>query len=210
MFLFLSIGLEIRIGFVMNTLRKILILVTMVMLPVESASAAGKDSIQVADHAFPMAIVSADTTLTLKSGTHYRYMGMFDVLSAGIYLPESVSAKDFVKPGSKALRLCYDRAFSADEFSKVTVDFMTDNNPLEVVKAVEKEIDAFNKLYQAVVPGDCYALVFVKGQGLSFFKNDVELGKPGKDTFAEAVFRIWFGPKPFSKGMRDDLLEGTL
>ena len=124
--------------------------------------------------------------------------------------PESVSAKDFVKPGSKALRLCYDRAFSADEFSKVTVDFMTDNNPLEVVKAVEKEIDAFNKLYQAVVPGDCYALVFVKGQGLSFFKNDVELGKPGKDKFAEAVFRIWFGPEPFSKGMRDDLLEGAL
>jgi hypothetical protein len=194
----------------MRWFKQLLLLAVVVMLPGASAWAEDNESVKIADHDFPKTIALDGTILTLKSGTHYRYMRMFDVLSAGIYLPQSVAAKDFVKPGSKALRLCYDRAFSADEFSKVTVDFMTDNNPLEVVKAVAKEIDVFNKLYQAVVPGDCYALVFGKGQGLSFYKNDVLLGKPGKDKFAEAVFRIWFGPEPFSKGMRDDLLEGTL
>ena len=164
----------------------------------------------IADHTFPKKLERDGETLLLKSGVHYRYMGMFDVLSAGIYLPEKVAAKDFVKPGSKALRLCYDRKFSAEEFSKVTVDFMEDNNPLEVVDEVRKEIDVFNSLYEAVVPGDCYALFYVKGKGLVFYKNDRVLGTPGQDKFAEAVFKIWFGPKPFSSGMRDDLLEGKL
>ena len=195
---------------VFKFMKQFLVLWLALMMLGTPLLAQDKESIKVADHIFPKTIVLEGTKLTLKSGTHYRYMRMFDVLSAGIYLPEAVPAQDFVKPGSKALRLCYDRAFSAEEFSKVTVDFMTDNNPLEVVKASEKEIDAFNKLYQAVVPGDCYALIFVKGLGLSFYKNDVKLGNPGKDEFAEAVFRIWFGPEPFSKGMRDDLLEGTL
>ena len=164
----------------------------------------------IGDHTFPDTLERDGTTLSLKSGTHYRYMSMFDVLSAGIYLPSNVPAKDFVKPGSKALRLCYDRKFSADEFSKVTVDFMKDNNPLEVVNQVKKEIDVFNSLYEAVVPGDCYALFFVEGKGLVFYKNDRVLGTPGQDKFAEAVFKIWFGPEPFSSGMRDDLLEGKI
>ena len=164
----------------------------------------------IGDHTFPKTLERDGVSLLLKSGTHYRYMSMFDVLSAGIYLPADVPAKDFVKMGSKALRLCYDRKFSAEEFSKVTVDFMKDNNPLEVVNQVRKEIDVFNSLYEAVVPGDCYALFYAKGKGLVFYKNDRVLGTPGQDKFAEAVFRIWFGPKPFSSGMRDDLLEGKI
>lgn len=176
-----------------------------------SSGWAKKDSTHtIGDHTFPTTLERDGTILSLKSGTHYRYMSMFDVLSAGIYLPDNVPAKDFVKPGSKALRLCYDRNFSAEEFSKVTVDFMKDNNPLELVNQVKKEIDVFNSLYEAVVPGDCYALFFVQGKGLVFYKNDRVLGTPGQDKFAEAVFKIWFGPDPFSSGMRDDLLEGKI
>ena len=172
--------------------------------------AKGEGTHQFGDHTFPKSLERDGTSLLLKSGTHYRYMSMFDVLSAGIYLPADVPAKDFVKKGSKALMLCYDRKFSAEEFSKVTVDFMEDNNPIEVVNQVRKEIDVFNSLYQAVVPGDCYSLVYITGKGLVFYKNDKVLGTPGQDKFAEAVFRIWFGPKPFSSGMRDDLLEGKI
>ena len=186
------------------------IIILGIMCVTDSGFANDERTHKIADHTFPLVLERDGTTLSLKSGTHYRYMSMFDVLSAGIYLPANIPAKDFVKPGSKALRLCYDRKFSAEEFSKVTVDFMKDNNPIEVVTAVRKEIDVFNSLYEAVVPGDCYALFYVKGKGLVFYKNDKVLGTPGQDKFAEAVFRIWFGPDPFSSGMRDDLLEGKI
>ena len=181
-----------------------------IILMAASGLANDKATHKIADHTFPNKLERDGTALSLKAGTHYRYMSMFDVLSAGIYLPDNVPAKDFVKPGSKALRLCYDRKFSAEEFSKVTVDFLKDNNPIEIVNEVRKEIAVFNSLYEAVVPGDCYALFYVEGKGLVFYKNDRVLGTPGQDKFAEAVFRIWFGPDPFSSGMRDNLLEGKI
>jgi len=189
-------------------LEKCMVVVGMMLLA--TTGFAQTDLHTVGDHDFPKSLKQGGTTLSLKAATHYRYLGMFDVLSAGIYLPSGASAGDFTKPGSKALRLCYDRKFSAKEFSEVTVNFMKDNNPLELVEDVRKEIDAFNKLYQAVVPGDCYALFYAQGKGLVFYKNERVLGTPGQDKFAEAVFKIWFGPKPFSSGMRDDLLEGKI
>ena len=143
-------------------LEKCMVVVGMMLLA--TTGFAQTDLHTVGDHDFPKSLKQGGTTLSLKAATHYRYLGMFDVLSAGIYLPSGASAGDFTKPGSKALRLCYDRKFSAKEFSEVTVNFMKDNNPLELVEDVRKEIDAFNKLYQAVVPGDCYAIFYAKGK----------------------------------------------
>ncbi|CAK9032158.1 Asparagine synthetase [glutamine-hydrolyzing] 1 (Glutamine-dependent asparagine synthetase 1) [Durusdinium trenchii] len=142
---------------------------------------------------------------------HLKYYG-FEVCAAVLYLPEDAPAPrsgaeimDSSLP--KILELRYCRSFPGEHFRWVTRWAMSRNgHPTETDTA-----EAFNALYRDVTHGDCYTLGYHPAQGecgrVSLQLNGTELGAVEGRSFSEAIFSVWFGPKPFLEDLKQELLR---
>ncbi|CAK9027170.1 unnamed protein product [Durusdinium trenchii] len=142
---------------------------------------------------------------------HLKYYG-FEVCVAVLYLPEDAPAPrsgaeimDSSLP--KILELRYCRSFPGEHFRWVTRWAMSRNgHPTETDTA-----EAFNALYRDVTHGDCYTLGYHPAQGecgrVSLQLNGTELGAVEGRSFSEAIFSVWFGPKPFLEDLKQELLR---
>ena len=162
--------------------------------------------IQVEDLSFPAAIQMAKYRLEARSTAHFTFFGM-DILAAVLYLNGPNQPKDVLKDIPKRLAFCYFRNFTAEEFVEQTRELMEKNNAPSVFSKIRGEIDSFNRLYQNVKKGDCYSLTYLPGLGTTLRLNNKKLGTIKGAAFAKALFRVWFGPKPFQQDLKDQLLE---
>eukprot|EP00438_Fugacium_kawagutii_P006426 Skav210654 [mRNA] locus=scaffold2527:160361:164999:+ [translate_table: standard] len=77
-------------------------------------------------------------------------------------------------------------------------------------EAEEAKLKAFNSLYRDVAVGDCYTLSYDPSEGsgrVTLQLNGQELGAVEGGHFSEAIFSVWFGPRPFLDQMKQDLLQ---
>jgi hypothetical protein len=147
-----------------------------------------------------------DTRLMFQGAGVMKYL-LFTVSAAAFYRPENVASDDPLADVPKRLELEYFHAIKAKDFVELTNTWIARNNKDEKVAQIRTQIDRFNALYQAVEPGDRYAITYQPGHGTELSLNGTVLGKIEGADFARALFSIWLGPNPVSKSLKSALLQ---
>lgn len=164
------------------------------------------DSVTVGGYHFATTHQHADLTFTLVGKSHLVYAAFIDVLAGALYLPPGTAPNAVLEPVAKRLEFAYMREFTAEELAKATWRFIRNNNTPEQWQALQSDIDRFNALYQNIKVGDRYVLTYLPGQGTSLSLNGKTLGEVQGASFASVLFSVWFGAKPFSEVLKQQLM----
>lgn len=141
------------------------------------------------------------------NGLGLRTKVVFKVYVGGLYLEKT--SKDGMEIAAseqlKRIDLVFLRSVDGADVAKAIADGFA-NNAGDALPAIKERIAKFEKLIPDVKKGDKLSFTYRPGKTL-----DVEAaGKPagsieGKD-FADALFRVWLGPKPSDKALKNGLL----
>lgn len=157
--------------------------------------------------------VTAPAALTFEgknlqlNGLGLRTKVVFKVYVGALYL-EKVSkdgAEIAASEQVKRIELTFLRGVDGADVAKAIADGFA-NNAGDALPAIKERIAKFEKLIPDVKKGDKLAFTYRPGKGV-----DVEAGGKvagsieGKD-FGDALLRVWLGPKPSDKALKDGLL----
>ena len=157
------------------------------------------------EQCFPSKITALNTELKKVSKARYRYYG-FLVFDSALYAtsPELLKS-DFLGKEPCALRLCYHRTLTAEDFKKSGSETLA-LNPEASIPQLQSRIDLLHAKYREMNAGDCYQLSFEPGMGLELARNGTpEILIPGND-FARYYLGIWLSPYSFSESLTENLL----
>ncbi|CAK0800951.1 unnamed protein product, partial [Prorocentrum cordatum] len=157
------------------------------------------------------------------AGTAVLRMARITLAQAALYLPplRGSNEEGLDARVTKSLELRYAQAVPADAFRYLTSHYVSANGLLS--PAVEPFVEAFNAFYVGMSPGHRYRLDYCGRAGtltLQAWRGDAQAEAPGGSGWvrlgrlhcgaraAEAILSVWFGPVPFSPGMKADLLRG--
>jgi len=174
--------------------------------------------------ALPCALSAAEVEVSLKgitmpaamqfegkklelNGMGLRTKVVFKVYVAGLYLEKT--SRDGMEIASseqvKRMELVFLRSVSGEDVAKAIADGFV-NNAGPVLPALKDRIAKFEKLIPDVKKGDKLLFIYRPGIGVELQANGKTTGKiEGKD-FADALFRVWLGPKPSDKALKSGLL----
>ena len=141
------------------------------------------------------------------NGLGLRTKVVFKVYVAGLYLekPSKDGLEIAASEQVKRIELVFLRAVDGADVAKAIADGFT-NNAGEVLPALKERIEKFGKLIPDVKKGDRLLFLYRPGKALELEANGKSLGSiEGKD-FADALYRVWLGPKPSDKALKDGLL----
>lgn len=160
------------------------------------------------EQCFPAAINALDNDLKKVSKARYRYYG-FLVFDSALYAKSPAILKtDFLGKEPCALRLCYHRTLTADDFKKSGSETLA-LNPEASIADLQSRIDLLHAKYREMNAGDCYQLSFKPGTGLELAHNGTpEILIPG-DDFARHYLGIWLSRYSFSESLTNNLLTSV-
>ncbi|MCX8073389.1 MAG: DUF2878 family protein [Candidatus Binatia bacterium] len=160
--------------------------------------------------AFPEEVTVHGVRLTLLGAGVLRYRVIFNGYAAALYVAPGVAPGEVLGDVPKRLEIHYFWSIPAESFAKAADEFLQKNLPEDQLKAVRGRADELHKAYEAVRPGDRYALTYIPGIGTELTLNNVLKARiPGAD-FASAYFTIWLGNDPISLDLRKALLGNPL
>ncbi|WP_254276340.1 chalcone isomerase family protein [Halomonas sp. 3H] len=147
-----------------------------------------------------------------EAGQSYRLIGhglfryMIWTAYAGAYyqapeVPEPAPLSDI----PRRLELEYFHAIEADDFATATRDSLRERLGETAYRELLPALNAFNRAYRSVEPGDRYALTW-DGEALLLALNGERLYRGDDPTLASALFGIWLGESPLRDDFRDALL----
>lgn len=149
---------------------------------------------------------TSQARLYLKGAALLRYLIFIDAYTGALYLPEKTDGLQALDDIPKHLVLEYRVAISAEDFSRATREKIRDSLSSEDFNRLLPSIEALNRLYTDVKPGDRYALTYQPGSGTRLILNSEPLGTIPGAEFARALFAIWIGSNPIDTVFRDKLL----
>lgn len=174
--------------------------------------------------ALPCGLYAAPETKTLKgvslpvsmeldgkklqlNGLGLRTKVVFKVYVGGLYLEKT--SKDGMEIAAseqvKRIDLVFLRSVDGADVAKAIADGFT-NNAGDALPAIKERIARFEKLIPDVKKGDKLSFTYRPGKAVEVEAAGKVAGAiEGKD-FADALFRVWLGPKPSDKALRDGLL----
>jgi hypothetical protein len=156
-------------------------------------------------------VALAGSTLQLN-GAGIRYKFVIKVYTAGLYLgakagtPEAVLAA----PGPKRMHVVMLRDIDANELGKLFTRGMQDNAPKEEfsksIPGTLRMADIFSAK-KKLLAGDSFSVDWVPGVGTTVLVNGKPQGEAVKEPeFFNALLRIWLGPNPADRLLKDALL----
>lgn len=150
----------------------------------------------------------APQPLILKGAGVMRWM-LLQAYAAALYLPPDVAAERALEDVPKRLEIEYFWGIEASDFGVAADRLLTERLGEEGVAPLRERLDALHARYEAVKPGDRYALTYRPRLGTELAKNGRVLAViPGAD-FASAYFGLWLGDQPIDSRLRDELRGGT-
>ena len=183
---------------------KKLALIALLVLPGWLAAAEGQKTLK--GVSMPVSTQLDGKKLELN-GLGLRTKVVFKVYVAGLYL-EKVSKDGMAIAASeqhKLIELSFLRGVDGADVAKAIADGFA-NNAGEVLPAIKERIAKFEKLIPDVKKGDRLTFAYRPGAGVELLANGKSAGSiEGKD-FADALFRVWLGPKPSDKALKDGML----
>lgn len=87
------------------------------------------------------------------------------------------------------------------------VDVMEDNYSKEELLVIADEMEALKDYYIDLKKGDSYELTYIPGVGTQFEHNGNVKGLIKGERFAEILFSVWLGEKPFDKKIKAQILN---
>jgi len=82
------------------------------------------------------------------------------------------------------------------------------NNDEELRSRYESQADWIEQFFEDYVAGDVVAFDYRPGRGIRMSKNGIALGDWTGDEFAQVFFRVFVGPKPGNRTLREGLIGG--
>ncbi len=157
----------------------------------------------------PRSRVVGQVKLPLRSLVPFRYWG-FKVYVAALYASSSVlNIEKVLGMSPMRLELHYYRSFTAEDFIS-SAQQVLGKNPNAKLAELQVQLEQINRLYQAVAPGDSYALSYDPAQGLTLSLNDEPKGTISGSDFARAYLGIWLSSYSLSSSLTEKLTQQQL
>ena len=135
-----------------------------------------------------------------------RYMFVYKVCVAGLYLPEGTRPADALTDVSKRLEIQYFHKIKAEQFATLTRRGVRENATASEFRQVKARLAQFNAAYRNVKPRDRYALTYRPGKGSTLSLNGRDLITIQGADFARALYAVWLGGEPVTDGLKSGLL----
>ena len=103
------------------------------------------------------------------------------------------------------LEFSYTQEIPGDAFAKAAMNYLEKNLNNRDFNELKPRFQQFNSYYRDIGDGDTYSMVY-QDETLSLMLNDQTLTREQGDRFARAYLRIWFGEKPYSTSLKENLL----
>lgn len=104
------------------------------------------------------------------------------------------------------VEFAYTRSFDGEDFAESANKLIKRNISRQAFKKIEADLNTFNQAYESIKDGDRYAISFSQETGLVLSLNGEVLTQSDNPALAEHYFTIWFGDKPFSNKLKENLL----
>ena len=143
---------------------------------------------------------------TRVAAAPFRWKGWLAVYDVDLAVGPGVAREKPLEGGAVRLEFTYHRAFTAREIVDGGNAMLARNVSAEELQSLQPRLEKLNRAYQAVRPGDRYTLTHVPGRGLLLRLNGKCIETIEGDDFGPRYLRIWLGPDPIHKGLRDRLL----
>lgn len=182
--------------------RKILTGLWMLVLalPLSAAELAG---VKIADSA-----TVGEQQLVLN-GVGLREKVWVDVYVGALYLPAKTTETDkAIDPdGASRVEMHFVHDAPAEKIIAAWDEGFENNNPKKDFEAVAERIKTFNGYFATdTKTGDVMVFDMVPGVGTTVTINGEVKGTIEGDDFARALRRVWLGPKPPSKDLRNGMM----
>ena len=144
------------------------------------------------------------------NGMGLRKILIVKVYVSGLYLENPVADADEVINSDQTKRLIvdwiYKKGAGIEKLQKEYRERIEANTP-ERSGELDSKIDRFISTFtKPVVGGDKFIYTYVPGKGTSISLSGEEKGTIEGEDFMKALFRVWFGQKPFDKKLKKGLL----
>jgi len=183
---------------------KILALLTLLALP--CGLCAAPETKELKGVSMPVSMELDGKKLSLN-GLGLRTKVVFKVYVAGLYLekPSRDGMEISASEQTKRVELAFLRSVDGADVAKAIADGFA-NNAGSALPALKDRIEKFGKLIPNVKKGDRLVFLYRPGKNVELEYGGKNIGAiEGKD-FADALFRVWLGPKPSDKALKDGLL----
>lgn len=137
-----------------------------------------------------------------------RYMGIYKVCVAGLYLPEGTQPASVLNDVPKRLDIQYFHRIRAAQFAELTSKGVRENTTAAEYAQIKTRLDRFAAAYENVKPGDRYTLTYRPGKGVTLALNGVDKITVEGADFATALYSVWLGKHPVTQGLKAGLLGG--
>jgi len=145
---------------------------------------------------------------TLKlNGMGVRKKSIFKVYVGGLYLENATkdAAAVIALDGEKAIRMQFVRSVEKGKLNDAFKEGF-EANFKEKAAAQKANIDKFLAMTPDTKDGSLWMISYAPGKGTTMSYDGKDAGTiEGKD-FADAVFSLWFGPKPPSEDLKKGML----
>ena len=146
------------------------------------------------------------------NGAGIRYKFVIKVYTAGLYLGAKAATTEAVlaAPGPRRMHVVMLRDIDANELGRLFTRGMQDNSSREEfgksIAGTLRLADIFSAR-KKLLAGDNFSVDWVPGVGTTILVNGKAQGEPIKEPeFYNALLRIWLGPNPAERTLKDALL----
>ena len=140
-------------------------------------------------------------------GVGKKSVFFMDAFEVGYYQEQEKAALDPLDNVAKHLEVRYFVDIPGQKLFSYNLSVMEDNYSKEELLAVADEIRALKEYYIDLKDGDSYKLTYIPGIGTRFEHNGNLKGVIQGERFAEILFSVWLGEKPFDRKIKEQILS---
>ena len=176
---------------------------TLIMLPLKNVSAREEKGVN-----FSETITIQETNCTLQ-GVGIRKKLIINVYLGALYLARPTKNAEDIITSEQIKRITMHflyKEVAADQLIEAWNEGFEKNAP-DAISALKNKINTFNSFFtEPMKSGETIVITYYTGKGTEVVIKDQVKGVIEGHDFMEAVFSIWFGPKPPSKGLKKGML----
>ena len=154
---------------------------------------------------------NSKTTLLLN-GAGLREKFYIDVYIGALYLPAKTTDAGAIlsdeEPASVLMHILYSE-ISKQKLTDGWIDGLDANLSNDERQAIQPRLDAFNNLFTSAHRGDVLSIEYTPDRGTEVRINGEWRGAIEGNDFFRALLKVWLGPSPVSKSLKQDMLGIT-
>jgi len=165
---------------------------------------------EIAGVSIPDSVTLPGTATQLQlNGAGIRSKFLFDIYVGALYLPAKSQDSAGILADDAAARVLMHFLYKEVSREKITHGWnegLQANLPANEYQALQPRLAQFNKLFGTARKGDRISIDYIPGSGTEVRINDEWRGRIEGNDFFRALLKVWLGPEPVSRKLRDAML----